>query len=498
MKLLSARGQLMFYSEEPGLTYDDVLLMPLYSEVLPHQTDLKSRFSKNIYLNIPLASSAMDTVTESLTAITMAQEGGIGVIHKNLTPERQAKEVTKVKRFESGMVADPICVGVEDTLEYVRTRIQKFGFSAFPVVDKEGKIVGILTNRDMRYEDDESILVKNMMTTKEKLVLGHEGISLESAKKLLHENRIEKLPVVTKDEKVVGMITVKDIEKSRAHPNANKDKLGRLRVAAAIGVGPKELERAGLLIKAGVDAIVVDTAHGHSRGVLEMVTAVKAMSTEVDVVGGNVATAAACEALIKAGADGVKVGIGPGSICTTRIIAGIGVPQLQALLDCKEACIKADIPFIADGGIKYSGDIVKALAAGAETVMIGSLFAGCDETPGERIIYQGRAYKMYRGMGSLGAMVKGSKDRYGQGSVTDEDKLVPEGIEGQVPYRGSLYENIYQLLGGIRSGMGYTGAANLEELREKARFVKISPAGLKESHPHDVSITKEAPNYRLS
>ncbi|MBT4793045.1 MAG: IMP dehydrogenase [Halobacteriovoraceae bacterium] len=488
----------MFYSEEPGLTYDDVLLMPLYSEVLPHEAILKSRFSKNIPLSIPIASSAMDTVTEAQTAITMAQEGGIGVIHKNLTPKQQAKEVNKVKRFESGMVTDPITVKPENSLAYVRERIAEFGFSAFPVADEDGKIVGILTNRDMRYEDDDSRLVKDMMTTRENLVLAEEGLDLEDAKKLLHIHRIEKLPIITLDEKIVGLITVKDIEKSRAHPNANKDEFGRLRVAAAIGVGEKEVARAKQLIAAGVDAIVVDTAHGHSKGVLEMVKAVKEISNEVDVVGGNVATKDACLALINAGADGIKVGIGPGSICTTRVVAGIGVPQLQALMDCREVCQKADIPFIADGGIKYSGDIVKALAVGAETVMIGSLFAGTDEAPGERVIYQGRAYKLYRGMGSLGAMVKGSKDRYGQAGVTEEEKLVPEGIEGQVPYRGSLAENIYQLIGGIRSGMGYTGAHTLKELSEKAKFVKISSAGLKESHPHDVNITKEAPNYRLS
>lgn len=489
---------MMFYTQEPGLTYDDVLLMPLYSDVLPHQTDLSTRFSKNIGLNIPIASSAMDTVTEAMTAITMAQEGGIGVIHKNLSAQQQAKEVIKVKRFESGMVADPITVSPEDNLAYVRGRIQKFGFSAFPVADESGCIVGILTNRDMRYEDDEKTLVKDMMTERENLVLAEEGIDLGDAKKLLHIHRIEKLPIITADEKIVGLVTVKDIEKSKAHPKANKDEYGRLRVAAAVGVGAEELERAKLLVKAGVDAIVVDTAHGHSKGVIEMVKAVKSISDDVDVVGGNVATAKACEALIAVGVDGVKVGIGPGSICTTRVVAGIGVPQFQALLDCAGACKKAGIPFIADGGIKYSGDIVKALAAGAETVMIGSLFAGTDEAPGERVIYQGRAYKLYRGMGSLGAMVQGSKDRYGQGSISDEEKLVPEGIEGQVPYRGALAENVYQLVGGIRSGMGYTGAANLRELREKAQFVKISPSGLKESHPHDVSLTKEAPNYRLS
>ncbi len=488
----------MFYSEEPGLTYDDVLLMPQYSDILPHESNLSSRFTKNIALNIPIASSAMDTVTESPTAIVMAQEGGIGVLHKNMTAEKQAKEVTKVKRFESGMVTDPIAVTPDATLAYVRQRIQKFGFSAFPVTDSEGKIVGILTNRDMRYEENEETLVKDMMTPRENLVLAEEGIDLKDAKKLLYTHRIEKLPIISKDDKLVGLITVKDIDKSRAHPHANKDSLGRLRVAAAVGVGEKELERAKLLIKAGVDAIVVDTAHGHSKGVIEMVKTIKSLDGNVDVVGGNVATAKACEDLIKAGADGIKVGIGPGSICTTRVIAGIGVPQLQALMDCRKACQKAGVPFIADGGIKYSGDIVKALAAGAETVMIGSLFAGTDESPGERVIYQGRAYKIYRGMGSLGAMVKGSADRYGQGEVREAEKLVPEGIEGQVPYRGSLSENIYQLIGGLRSGMGYTGSSSLTELREKAQFVKISPAGLKESHPHDVSVTKEAPNYRLS
>jgi IMP dehydrogenase len=488
----------MFYSEEPGLTYDDVLLMPAYSEILPHEAILKSRFSRNISLNIPIASSAMDTVTESLTAITMAQEGGIGVVHKNMTIEAQAKEVIKVKRYESGMVTEPITVGFEDSLKEVRVKINRFGFSAFPVVDAAGTIVGIVTNRDTRYEDDESKLVSAMMTPRDSLVVAEEGIDLDDAKKLLHAHRIEKLPIITKDEKLVGLITVKDIEKSRKHPDANKDSLGRLRVAAAVGVGEKEILRAKALIEAGVDAVVVDTAHGHSKGVLEMVKTIKEISKDVDVVGGNVATSEACKALIAAGADGIKIGIGPGSICTTRVVAGIGVPQLQALFDVKDVCKKAGVPFIADGGIKYSGDIVKALAAGAETVMIGSLFAGTDEAPGERVIYQGRAFKLYRGMGSLGAMVKGSKDRYGQAGVSDEDKLVPEGIEGQVPYRGSLYENIYQLIGGIRSGMGYTGSKDLEDLRTNAKFIRISPAGLKESHPHDVTITKEAPNYRLS
>lgn len=488
----------MFYSQDPGLTYDDVLIMPEYSEILPHQAVLKSRFSRNIKLNIPIASSAMDTVTESETAITMAQEGGIGVIHKNLPIEVHAREVSIVKRYESGVVTEPVTILETQSLKDARDLIDRYGFSGFPVVNTKKQIVGILTNRDIRYETDRSKLVSEMMTGRDKLVIAKDKINLKEAKTILHTHRIEKLPIVNGNDEIVGMVTVKDIEKSRAHPNANKDSLGRLRVAAAIGVGEKEVERAKALIDAGVDAVIIDTAHGHSKGVIEMVSKVKQLGGEIDVVAGNVATGKACEDLINAGADGIKVGIGPGSICTTRVVAGIGVPQLQALLDCKEVCEKANIPFIADGGIKYSGDIVKALVAGAETVMIGSLFAGTDETPGKRVVYQGRAYKMYRGMGSMGAMVKGSKDRYGQAGVTDENKLVPEGIEGQVPYRGPLSENIYQLLGGIRSGMGYTGSKDLKELREKARFVKISPAGLKESHPHDVTITKEAPNYRLS
>lgn len=488
----------MFYNEEPGLTYDDVLLMPDYSEVLPHQTRLESRFTKNISLNIPIASSAMDTVTESATAIKMAQLGGIGVIHKNMTIKEQAKEVVKVKKYESGVVMDPVTISAEDNLATVKGFIRKHGFSGFPVVDSEGKVMGIITNRDIRYETDGQKKVKDMMTGRDNLVVAPEGLEIEDAKKVLHAHRIEKLPVVDQNDKLLGIITVKDIEKSIAYPDANKDKFGRLRVAAAVGVGEKELARAKALIEAGVDAVVIDTAHGHSKGVIEMLKQVKEVEGDFDIVAGNVATEKACGDLIKAGADGIKVGIGPGSICTTRVVAGIGVPQLQALLDCRDICLKAGVPFIADGGIKFSGDIVKALAAGAETVMIGSLFAGTDEAPGERVIYQGRAYKLYRGMGSLGAMVLGSKDRYGQGAVADENKLVPEGIEGQVPYRGPLAENIYQLIGGIRSGMGYTGSKNLGELREKAKFVKISPAALQESHPHEVTIVKEAPNYRLN
>lgn len=487
----------MFYTEEPGLTYDDVLLMPNYSEVLPSDVNVHSKFSKNISVNIPIASSAMDTVTESDTAIKMAQLGGIGVIHKNLSIDVQSNEVIKVKKYESGMVMDPITVGPDDTLLAINTLVDKHGFSGFPVIDEKRKVLGIITNRDIRYESDNSKTVKEMMTDRDHLVVAHEGVDELDAKKILHAHRIEKLPIVNKEDQLIGIITVKDIQKSIDYPNANKDKMGRLRVAAAVGVGDREIQRAESLMASGVDAIVVDTAHGHTLGVINMVKTLKAMDYDVDIVAGNVATAKACEDLIAAGADAVKVGIGPGSICTTRVVAGIGVPQLQALFDCRNVCMKKGIPFIADGGIKYSGDIVKALAAGAGVVMIGSLFAGTDEAPGERVIYQGRAYKLYRGMGSLGAMVHGSKDRYGQGAVEDS-KLVPEGIEGQVPYRGPLAENIYQLIGGIRSGMGYIGAATIIELVEKAQFVKISPAGLKESHPHDVTITKEAPNYRLN
>ncbi|MEX0798150.1 MAG: IMP dehydrogenase, partial [Bacteriovoracaceae bacterium] len=398
----------MFYSEEPGLTYDDVLLMPNYSEVLPHETNLETKFSKNISLNIPIASSAMDTVTEADTAIKMAQLGGIGVVHKNLSIKDQAREVVKVKKFESGVVLDPVTINPEDSLSTVKGFINKHGFSGFPVVDGEGKILGIITNRDIRYETDGRKKVKEMMTDREHLVVAPEGVGLDDAKKILHVHRIEKLPVVDSGDKLLGIITVKDIQKSIDYPSANKDQYGRLRVAAAVGVGEKEQIRAQALIEAGVDAIIIDTAHGHSKGVIEMVKSLKALPGEVDIVAGNVATAKGCEDLIKSGADAVKVGIGPGSICTTRVVAGIGVPQLQALLDCREVCAKAGVPFIADGGIKFSGDIVKALAAGAETVMIGSLFAGTDEAPGERVIYQGRAYKIYRGMGSLGAMVRGS------------------------------------------------------------------------------------------
>lgn len=485
----------MFYTQDSALTYDDVLIVPNYSEVLPTEVDLKTKFSRNIQMNIPIASSAMDTVTESRTAIVMAQEGGIGVIHKNLTPEEQAFEVEKVKKYESGMILDPFTVSPEQKISDLFDLQKKYKISGFPVVDNNKVLVGIITNRDLRFVSDHSKKVKEVMTT-EKLITAPEGTSFAKAKEILQHHRVEKLPVVTKEGKLCGLITIKDIEKTIAYPNSNKDQYGRLRVAAACGVSDKEMKRVEALIKAQVDAIVVDTAHGHSKGVIEMVKAIKKLNSKVDVVAGNVATAKACEDLIAAGVDGIKVGIGPGSICTTRIIAGIGVPQMQAIFDCKTVCDKADIPFIADGGIKYSGDIVKALAGGASCVMIGSLFAGTDEAPGEMVLYQGRAYKMYRGMGSLGAMEKGSKDRYGQSAVEEVSKLVPEGIEGQVPYRGSLGNNLFHLVGGIRSGMGYVGAPDMKSLRERAKFIKITAASLKESHPHDVIITKEAPNYR--
>lgn len=487
----------MFYSTTDALTYDDVLIVPGYSEVLPSDVELQSRFSRNITVNVPIISSAMDTVTESRTAIVMAQEGGLGVIHKNLTAEEQAFEVEKVKKYESGMVVDPFTAKPEQTLAHVFEMMKKYKISGFPVVDENKRLVGMITNRDLRFQNDATKKVRDVMTSKD-LITAPEGTTFAVAKQILQHNRIEKLPVVDTEGVLKGLITVSDIEKTIQYPRSNKDALGRLRVAAAIGVGDKELKRAELLIKAQVDAIVIDTAHGHSKGVIEMVKSVKALSKAIDVVAGNVATAQACADLIKAGVDGIKVGIGPGSICTTRVIAGIGVPQMQALFDCREVCEKAEVPFIADGGIKYSGDIVKALAAGAGAVMIGSLFAGTDEAPGEMVLYQGRAYKYYRGMGSMGAMARGSKDRYGQGAVEEVSKLVPEGIEGQVPYRGPLSQNLFQLAGGIRSGMGYVGAANLKELREKARFVRITGASLKESHPHDVIMTKEAPNYRQS
>ena len=479
-------------------TYDDVLLVPCHSTVLPDKTVLKTSFSRNIELNMPIVSAAMDTVTESSTAIVMAQEGGIGVIHKNMGPEDQAKEVEKVKKYEAGMILDPITVSADLSLADFMSLNKKHNITGFPVVDENDVLVGILTRRDIQFEENLSLKVSDIMTGKDRLVTTLDGGNLEEAKRLLHKHRIEKLPVIDKKGKLKGLITIKDIKKTISHPTASKDSFGRLRVAAAVGVGDKEFERASILANSGVDAVIIDTAHGHSKGVLEAVKKLKKSFSGVDIVAGNVATAQACKDLIAAGVDAIKVGIGPGSICTTRVVAGIGVPQFSAVKDCASVCLKEKVPFIADGGIKYSGDLVKALAAGASSVMIGSLFAGTDETPGERILYQGRSYKVYRGMGSLGAMSLGSKDRYGQAEVDEISKLVPEGIEGQVPYRGSLASNIYQLLGGIRAGMGYVGAANLKELVERAKFIRISSASLKEAHPHDVMITKEAPNYSIS
>ncbi len=481
-----------------ALTYDDVLLKPGYSEILPHEAITTTKFSKNIELNIPIVSAAMDTVTEAPSAIVLAEEGGIGVIHKNLTPYRQAEEVQKVKNFEAGMILNPVSVDENTSLNYVMDLKGQKKITSVLVTDKNKKLVGILTNRDLQFETNFELKVKDIMTGIDKLVTASENISIEDAKKILHLNRIEKLPLVGSSGEIRGLITVKDILKTINFPNANKDSFGRLRVAAAIGVGDAEFERALILKEASVDALIIDTAHGHSKAVIEMVKRIKKQFTNIDIVAGNVATKEACRALIDAGVDGIKVGIGPGSICTTRVVAGIGVPQFSAVIDCAELCRKENIPMIADGGIKLSGDVVKALAAGANSVMIGSLFAGTDEAPGEMVLYQGRAYKVYRGMGSLSAMAKGSKDRYGQASVEDLGKLVPEGIEGQVPYRGSLSTNIFQLVGGLRSGMGYVGAKTLLELFSKAEFITISNASLKESHPHDVFITKEAPNYRLS
>ncbi len=485
-------------ARDPSLTYDDVLIKPGFSEVLPNETIVHTKFSRNIDLKIPIVSAAMDTVTEAPSAIVLAEEGGIGVIHKNLTPYRQAEEVEKVKKFEAGMILNPVSVDEDMTLRYVMDLKNQKKITGVLVVDKNKMLVGILTNRDLQFESNFDQKVKDVMTKKDKLVTASPNTCIEEAKKILHKNRIEKLPLISDTGEIKGLITVKDILKTITFPNANKDSFGRLRVAAAVGVSEKEYERAKILIEAQTDAIVVDTAHGHSKAVIEMVKRLKKDFPNVDVVAGNVATKKACEALVLAGVDGIKVGIGPGSICTTRVVAGIGVPQFSAVMECAEYCNTVGVPLIADGGIKLSGDVVKALAVGASSVMIGSLFAGTDEAPGEMVLYQGRAYKIYRGMGSLGAMSLGSKDRYGQSSVEDMSKLVPEGIEGQVPYRGSLSSNIFQLVGGLRSGMGYVGAKNLAELVLKAEFITISNASLKESHPHDVFVTKEAPNYRLT
>ena len=477
-----------------GFTFDDVLIQPNYSNVLPNQVELSTWLTKDIKLNTPLLSAAMDSVTESKTAICMAREGGMGIIHKNMSIASQALEVDKVKKSESGMIVDPITMAPEHKVHEVLAVMEKYRISGVPIVDGD-QLVGIVTNRDLRFETRMDRTLRDIMT-KDNLVTVTKGISMDEAKVLLHAHRIEKLLVVDEKNRLQGLITIKDIEKTRKYPDSCKDSMGRLRVGAAVGVAGDREARIEALLKAGVDAIVIDTAHGHSQGVLDAVAATR-KTFDCQLIVGNVATAGGAEALIKAGADAIKIGIGPGSICTTRIVAGIGVPQVSALLDCNEVAEKYGVPMIADGGIKFSGDVVKAIASGAQTVMIGSLFAGTEESPGETILYQGRSYKLYRGMGSLGAMQSGSKDRYFQDGIDDQKKLVPEGIEGRVPYKGHLSSSIYQLLGGLRSGMGYAGCANIEALRHDARMTRITPAGLRESHVHDVIITKEAPNYRL-
>lgn len=480
---------------QKALTFDDVLLVPAQSDILPKDTSLKTRLTRNITLNIPLLSAAMDTVTEARLAIAMAQEGGIGIVHKNLKPKDQAREVAKVKRFESGVLRDPITIPPTMRIREVIALSEQHGISGFPVV--EGRtVVGIITNRDLRFEEELDAEVRAKMTPREKLVYVKDGAGLTEAKRLMNKHRLERVIVVNDAFELRGLITVKDIQKATSHPNASKDEFGKLRVGAAVGVGADNDERIDLLVKAGVDVIVVDTAHGHSKGVLERVKWVKTHYPQVDVIGGNIATAAAAIALAEHGADGVKVGIGPGSICTTRIVAGVGVPQVSAISNVSEALKSRGIPCIADGGVRFSGDIAKALAAGASSVMMGSMFAGTEEAPGEVILYQGRSYKSYRGMGSLGAMAEGSADRYFQDSANNTDKLVPEGIEGRVPYKGSVLAILYQLVGGVRSSMGYCGCATIDEFREKAEFVEITSAGMRESHVHDVQITKEAPNYR--
>lgn len=477
-----------------SLTFDDILLVPSYSEVLPTQVDVKTRLSRNLNLNVPLLSAAMDTVTEYQTAICMAQEGGMGMIHKNMSVDEQARHVERVKRSESGMITNPITVNPDQPVRDAQNLMSHYHISGVPVTQGR-ELVGILTNRDLRFETNFEQKVSAVMTKgRDKLITVSPGLDLNEAKKILHKHRIEKLLVVNESYELVGMITIKDIEKSRKYPNANKDHSGRLRVGAAVGVGNDLMPRAEALMNAGVDVVVVDTAHGHSRGVLESVAKLRSAFPKMEIIGGNVATAEGAEALIKAGVDAVKVGIGPGSICTTRVVAGVGVPQITAISETLKVTSKYDIPIISDGGIKYSGDIVKALAVGAHSVMIGSALAGTTETPGQVILFQGRRYKLYRGMGSLGAMKDGSKDRYFQQDV-EEMKLVPEGIEGRVPYKGPLAESIHQFLGGLRSGMGYTGCKDIETLRTQTQFVQITLAGLRESHVHDVFVTEEAPNY---
>jgi len=478
-----------------ALTFDDVLLVPAHSKLLPSQVDIKTRLTRKITLNVPLVSSAMDTVTESRLAVALAQEGGIGIIHKNLPVADQASEIDKVKRSESGMIVDPVTMRPHQRVYEALDAMSHYRISGLPVVDESGTLVGILTNRDLRFCTQRDLPIRELMTS-ENLVTVPKGTTLEQAKELLHKHRIEKLPVVDAQFRVVGLITVKDIQKQIKFPNACKDELGRLRVGAALGIAKDTIERAAALVEARVDVLVVDTAHGHSEGVLQVIGALRERHPEIQLVGGNVATAEGARALIERGVDAVKVGVGPGSICTTRIVTGAGVPQISAIAEAAPVCEAAGVPVIADGGIKFSGDVVKALAAGAHAVMIGSLFAGTEEAPGETVLFQGRTFKEYRGMGSLGAMKRGSSDRYFQDEY-DERKLVPEGIEGRVPYKGPLSALIGQLIGGLRAGMGYTGCPDIEALRRESRFVRITSAGLRESHAHDVIITKEAPNYRL-
>lgn len=477
-----------------GLTYDDVLLVPAYSEVLPREVNIQSKFTRNITINVPIVSAAMDTVTESRMAIAMAREGGIGVLHKNMTIEQQALKVRKVKRAESGMIMDPVTLPLDSTVRDAKANMKEHSIGGIPIVDDNKRLIGIVTNRDLRFEKNNDRPIAEVMTS-ENLVTVGEGTSLQQAEVILQENKIEKLPVVNDKDELVGLITFRDITKLTQKPIANKDQYGRLRVAAAVGVTADAVERAGALVNAGVDAIIIDTAHGHTKGVVGILKEVKKAYPELDVVVGNIATAEAAKYLVEAGADAVKVGIGPGSICTTRVVAGVGFPQFSAVLEVAAAIKGTGVPVIADGGIRYTGDIPKAIAAGADTVMLGSLLAGTKESPGETIIYEGRKFKSYRGMGSVEAMKQGSKDRYFQDVEDDIKKLVPEGIVGRVPYKGDLYESMHQFIGGLRAGMGYCGAKDIETLKETGRFMKITSSGIHESHPHDVTITKESPNY---
>tara|TARA_B100000963_G_scaffold249102_1_gene218137 strand:+ start:214 stop:1686 length:1473 start_codon:yes stop_codon:yes gene_type:complete len=477
-----------------GLTFDDVLLIPAFSDILPVDVDLTSNFSKNLKINVPIVSAAMDTVTESKMAIAMAQEGGLGVIHKNLSPEVQSEKVRKVKRSESGMILDPITLTKNAKVLDALNLMKEYSIGGIPIVDKEQKLIGIVTNRDLRFENDMEKSISKVMTSK-KLITGTRDMTLKQSEKILQRNKIEKLPIIDSNEKLIGLITFRDIQKITLKPSSNKDDYGRLKVAAAVGTSDDTIERCELLVKAGVDAIVVDTAHAHTKSVKNIVAKIKINYPQIDLVAGNIATDDAAKFLMKAGVDGVKVGIGPGSICTTRVIAGVGYPQLSAIYNVSKALEGSGVTVIADGGIKHTGDITKAIAAGADSVMLGSLLAGTHESPGETIIYEGRKFKTYRGMGSVEAMEKGSKERYFQSSVEDKNKFVPEGIVGRVPYKGHLMESMFQFIGGLRSGMGYCGAKNIKDLKSKSSFVKISKAGLDESHPHNITITKESPNY---